>query len=161
MEPTIDEVRAILANSPCVAVLGISDDPSKPAHYVPAYLHQAGYTVVGVNPKLAGQIMFGGPVYADLAALTASPEMERTSERSERGPVDLLDVFRRPELLPGHLAEILALRPAVVWFQQGIRNDAVAATLRSAGITVVQDRCTLADHRRFGLEAPIGAAISV
>lgn len=146
MEPTIDEVRAILANSPRVAVLGISDDPSKPAHYVPEYLHQAGYTVVGVNPKLAGQIMFGGPVYADLAALQAAG-----------AAVDLVDVFRRPELLPGHLAEIIALRPTVVWFQQGIRNDAVAGALRSAGITVVQNRCTLADHRRFGLQAPKSA----
>ena len=154
MEPTQDEVRKILANSPRLAVLGISDDPSKPAHYVPAYLHQAGYTVVGVNPKLAGQTMFGAPVYADLAALAAAgPEMQQTSERS----VDLLDVFRRSELLPGHLAEIIALRPAVVWFQQGIRNDAVAAALRGAGITVVQDRCTLADHRRFGLAAPKSA----
>jgi uncharacterized protein len=144
MEPTLDQVRAILASSPRIAVLGISDDPSKPAHYVPAYLHQAGYSIVGVNPKVAGQSMFGGPVYADLAALSAAGA----------GPIDLLDVFRRPELLPGHVAEILALRPAVVWFQQGIRNDEVAATLRAAGITVVQDRCTLADHRRFGLGPP-------
>ncbi len=144
MEPTLDAVRAILANSPRVAVLGINDDASKPAYYVPAYLHQAGYSIVGVNPKLAGQTMFGAPVYADLAALAAAGA----------GPVDLLDVFRRPALLPGHVAEILALRPTVVWFQQGIRNDAVAAELRAAGITVVQDRCTLADHRHFGLAAP-------
>ena len=149
MEPTTDEVRAILATSPRVAVLGINDDPSKPAHYVPAYLQQAGYAVVGVNPKLAGQHLFGAPVYADLAALAAAGA----------GPIDLLDVFRRPELLPGHVAEILALRPTVVWLQQGIRNEEVAATLRAAGITVVQDRCTLADHRRFGLGAPKRASV--
>ncbi len=146
MEPTQDEVRTILASSPRVAVLGINDDPSKPAHYVPAYLHQVGHSIVGVNPKLAGQTMFGAPVYADLVALAATGSA-----------VDLLDVFRRSELLPGHLAEIIALRPAVVWFQQGIRNDAVAAALRSASITVVQDRCTLADHRQFGLAAPKSA----
>ena len=149
MEPTLDQVRAMLASSPRIAVLGISDDPSKPAHYVPGYLHQTGYSIVGVNPKVAGQNIFGGPVYADLAALTAAGA----------GPIDLLDVFRRPELLPGHVAEILALRPAVVWFQQGIRHDEVATTLRAAGITVVQDRCTLADHRQLRLGPPTRASV--
>ena len=149
MEPTLAQVRVILANSPRVAVLGINDDSSKPAYYVPAYLQKAGYTVVGVNPKLAGRHLLGATVHADLAALAAAGD----------GPIDLVDVFRRSELLPGHVAEILALRPAVVWFQQGIRNDEVAATLRAAGITVVQDRCTLADHRQFGLGPPTRVAV--
>jgi hypothetical protein len=143
MEPTLDEVRAILSTSPRVAILGGNDDPSKPAFYVPDYLRQHGYTVFAVNPKLAGQSLFDAPVYGDLAALAAAQR-----------PIDLLDVFRRPELLPAHLEEMLALKPRTVWFQQGIRNDAVAAELRAAGINVVQDRCTLADHRRFGLGAP-------
>jgi predicted CoA-binding protein len=67
----------------------------------------------------------------------------------------MLDVFRRAELLPQHVDEILGMphRPKVVWFQLGIRNDTVAATLEAAGITVVQDRCTLAEHRRLGIAA--------
>ncbi|MBK9030755.1 MAG: CoA-binding protein [Myxococcales bacterium] len=134
------DVRAILAHSPTVAVLGVHHDPARPAHYVPAYLHAQGYRVLGVNPALVGRALFGAPVVATLADLAE--------------PIDLIDVFRRADALPGHLAELAACPAPVVWFQLGIRNDAVAEALRAAGKRVVQDRCTLADHRRLGLGAP-------
>jgi len=137
------QVQDILENSPTVAVLGVHSDPSKPAHYVPAYLHAQGYRVIGVNPKLAGQVMFGQPVVAQLSDLIRLP-----------GGVDLVDVFRRPEFLPGHLSDIFALAPRVVWLQLGIRHDEFAAGLAAHGILVVQDRCTLADHRSLGLGSP-------
>jgi hypothetical protein len=130
----------ILETSPTIAVLGIHVDSFKPAHYVPEYLHQQGYRILGVNPEFAGQILFGEPVVAHLADL--------------REPVDMVDVFRRPNALPAHLPEFLALHPPVVWFQLGIRNDEVARELEAAGIEVVQSRCTLADHRRWGLGRP-------
>lgn len=133
-------MRSILETSPTVAVLGIHVETYKPAHYVPAYLHEQGYRILGVNPEFAGQVMFGNPVVATLADLGE--------------PVDLVDIFRRPNALPDHLDELLALRPPVVWFQLGIRNDAVAAALEAAGIEVVQSRCTLADHQRMGLGRP-------
>jgi predicted CoA-binding protein len=65
--------------------------------------------------------------------------------------VDVIEVFRRPELLPGHAREILQLpwKPAVVWFQLGIRHDGAAAELAGAGIRVVQDRCMMPEHRRL------------
>jgi len=134
-------LRRIFESTRVIAVLGAHDDPSKAACYVPQYLHRVGYRVLGVNPKLAGQRLHGAPVVATLDELGEA--------------VDMVDVFRRPELLPAHLPEILAMqpRPAVVWFQLGIRNDAVAERLRAEGIEVVQDRCTLADHRRLGLPA--------
>lgn len=134
------DLRALLAHSPTVAVLGIHDDPVRPAHYVPAYLHDHGYRILGVNPALAGRTLFGQVVVASLADLTE--------------PVDLVDVFRRPEALPAHQAELAACPAPVVWFQLGIRHDAVAAALTAAGKTVIQDRCTLADHRRLGLGQP-------
>ena len=133
-------LREILTTSPTVAVLGIHTDEFKPAHYVPAYLHEHGYTVYGVNPAFAGQEMFGQRVVATLAELPVHP--------------DLVDVFRRPNALPDHLAELIACRPRVVWFQLGIRNDEVARALEAEGIEVVQSRCTLADHRNFGLGEP-------
>jgi predicted CoA-binding protein len=85
--------------------------------------------------------MFGEPVHATLAEL---------------GRVDLVDVFRRAEDIPAHLSDILAMQPlpTYVWFQLGIRNDAAAAALEAKGITVIQDRCTLADHQRLRLGAP-------
>jgi predicted CoA-binding protein len=133
-----EHVRALLASCRTVAVLGASTDPSKAGYYVPAYLRSQGYRVFPVNPAAVGQVLHGEPVRATLAEL---------------GPVDLVDVFRRPDQLPGHVDELIAARPGAVWFQLGIRHDAAAARLVAAGLTVVQDRCTLADHRRWGLGA--------
>lgn len=138
-----ERIQQILETSPTIAVLGIHVDPSKPAHYVPQYLYENGYRILGVNPQLAGQVLFGERVVARLEDL---PER-----------VDMVDVFRQPSALPGHLPELLAIKPPVVWFQLGIRNDEVAAALEAAGIEVVQSRCTLADHRRLGLGRPRAA----
>jgi hypothetical protein len=135
-------LRQLLSACPTVAVLGIHTDPARAGYYVPQYLHAAGYRVLGVNPRFAGTVLFGAPVRSALAELAE--------------PVDLIDVFRRPDQIPDHVPEILALapRPRAVWLQLGIRHDDAAATLAAAGIDVVQDRCTLADHRRLRLGAP-------
>jgi predicted CoA-binding protein len=127
----------ILREAKTVAVLGAKAQPQEPAHYVPAYLQARGYRVIPVNPILAGQPILGETVLATLADLTE--------------PVDVIDVFRRPEFLPGHAREILALpwRPRVVWFQLGIRHDGAAGELARAGIDVVQDRCMMPEHRRL------------
>jgi predicted CoA-binding protein len=127
----------ILRESRTVAVLGAKDRPAEPAYYVPAYLARQGYRLSLVNPTLAGARVLDVPVVSSLADLP--------------GPVDLIDVFRRPQFLSGHAAEILALpwRPSVVWFQLGIRNDAAAGQLARAGIRVVQDRCMMPEHRRL------------
>jgi predicted CoA-binding protein len=127
----------ILREARTVAVLGAKAEPGAPAHYVPAYLAARGYQVRPVNPVLAGQALFGETVVATLADLD--------------GPVDVIDVFRRPEYLPAHAGEIVGLpwRPAAVWFQLGIRNDDAARTLARAGIRVVQDRCMMPEHRRL------------
>lgn len=135
------DLRAILERSRTVAVVGIHHDAARPASYVPAYLHDHGYRIRGVNPALVGRVLFGHPVVATLADVDE--------------PIDLVDVFRRGEALPDHLAEFLACPAPVVWFQLGITNDAVAAALTAAGKQVVQDRCTLAEHRRLGLGAPL------
>jgi predicted CoA-binding protein len=135
---TGDQAAAdVLARSRVVAVLGAQLASHLPAHYVPDYLHRQGYRILPVNPNHVGQALWGEPFRAHLGELTE--------------PVDLVDVFRRPDALDDHLADFLAMRPPprTVWFQLGIRNDRVAAALAAAGIDVVQDRCTLADHRRF------------
>jgi len=135
-------LREILTGSPTVAVLGIHREPEKAAFYVPEYLYDEGYRVIGVNPEFVGEDLFGEKVRATLHEIGE--------------PVDLVDVFRRPEHLPEHVDDILAMtpRPRFVWFQLGIRNDEAAAKLEAAGITVIQSRCTLADHQRLGLGKP-------
>ncbi|MEZ4449358.1 MAG: CoA-binding protein [Nannocystaceae bacterium] len=135
--PDPERLRAILERARVIAVLGAHHQSTRPAFYVPDYLHARGYTILPVNPELVGRSLWGQPVVGGLA------EVDR--------PVDLVDVFRRPERLMGHVPELLSMRPVppVVWFQLGIRDDRAAAALRAGGIEVVQDRCTLADHRRL------------
>jgi uncharacterized protein len=120
-----------------IAVLGAKGQAGEPAFYVPSYLRTRGYRILPVNPTLAGERILDETVVATLADL---PER-----------VDAIEVFRRPEFLPGHASEILRLRwkPAVVWFQLGIRHDAAATELARAGIRVVQDRCMMPEHRRL------------
>ncbi|MEJ7600688.1 MAG: CoA-binding protein [Kofleriaceae bacterium] len=135
-------IREILTGSPTIAVLGIHRTPEKAAFYVPEYLHDEGYRILGVNPVFVGESLFDTPVRATLAELGEA--------------VDLVDVFRRGEQIPAHVEDILAMkpRPKVVWFQLGIKNEDAAKILESAGIVVVQNRCTLADHQRLSLGAP-------
>jgi len=135
----IPSVANVLRAARVVAVLGAHHERGRPAFYVPDYLHGQGYRILPVNPALVGQSLWGEPVRATFAELP--------------GPIDLVDVFRRPDLLPGHLDDLLAMHPLprTVWLQSGIRNDAFAARLVAAGIDVVQDRCTFADHRGMGL----------
>ncbi len=144
MSATINDarIREILTSSPTIAILGIHHEPEKAAFYVPEYLHDEGYRIIGVNPRFTGQTLFGEPVRATLAEIGQ--------------PVDLVDVFRRAELIPAHIEDILAMkpRPKVVWFQLGIKNDDAAKILEAAGIVVVQNRCTLADHQRLALGPP-------
>ncbi len=135
-------LREILEGSPTIAVLGAHEEPEKAAYYVPEYLHEEGYRIIGVNPRFVGSELFGLPVHASLAAI------------AER--VDLVDVFRRGEQVPAHVADILAMspRPRVVWMQLGVKSDEAAKRLEAEGIEVIQNRCTLADHHRLGLGRP-------
>jgi predicted CoA-binding protein len=136
------QLREILTTSPTIAVLGVHSEPERAAFYVPEYLHDEGYRIIGVNPVFAGAELFGEKVRPTLAEIAE--------------PIDLVDVFRPAARIPDHVEDILAMnpRPKVVWFQLGIKNDDAAKILEAAGILVVQNRCTLADHQRLGLGAP-------
>jgi predicted CoA-binding protein len=127
----------ILREARTVAVLGAKTGAHEPAYYVPAYLAAHGYRILPVNPTITGARVHGARVVGTLADLEETP--------------DVVEVFRRPEFLPGHAAEILALPrpPAVVWFQLGIRHAGAAERLARAGVRVVQDRCMMPDHRRL------------
>jgi hypothetical protein len=132
---TDDDLRAVLAGVRTIAVLGAHRDPERPAAYVPAYLHRAGFRILPINPGLVGEVLWGEPVVAALGELPVRP--------------DLIDVFRPSGALAGHRDELIAAAPRAVWFQLGIRDDAVAAALDAAGIDVVQDACLKIEHRRL------------
>jgi predicted CoA-binding protein len=131
-------IDTLLTQTRRVAVLGVKPETHRqqPAFYVPAYLVDAGLDVVPVPvyyPDIT-QIL-GRPVFRSVTAI--------------QPPVDLVDVFRRPQDLALHVDDLIAAQPKAVWFQLGIRNDAVALQLAQAGIRVVQDRCLMVDHRHW------------
>jgi predicted CoA-binding protein len=136
---TSEEIRTLLQSVSRVAILGArpASFAHKAAYYVPQALQDMGLTVVPVvvHGHEDAQIL-GEPVYRRLVDVP--------------GQLDLVDVFRRPEDLPAHVADIVARAPRAVWFQSGIRNDAVAEQLARAGIQVVQDRCLMVDYRMCG-----------
>jgi uncharacterized protein len=135
----LNQVREVLESAKTIAVLGVSASPEKPAHYVPQYMLESGYSVFPVNASMVGQKMFGQSVHASLSELET--------------PIDIVDMFRRAEHLDSHLEEILAMnpRPKLVWLQLGIRHQEFAQKLLEAGIEVVQDRCLMADHHNLRL----------
>jgi len=131
-------VAEVLRRAKRVAVLGIKTEQQagQPAYYVPEYLQKAGYEVIPVPvyyPE-ATEIL-GQPVYRSLAAVPP--------------PIDLVVVFRRSQDVPAHVSDILEARPRAVWMQSGIRHEEAARRLAEAGIQVVQDRCTMVEHRRL------------
>lgn len=132
-------VERVVKSAKRVAVLGIKTEQQsgQPAFYVPDYLARSGVEVVPV------------PVYyPDVTHILGKPVFRRLVDVP--GEVDLVDVFRRPQDIDAHVDDIIAKKPKAVWFQSGIRNDAAAEKLAKAGIQVVQDRCLMVDHRRYG-----------
>lgn len=135
---TPDAIRRLLKTTRRVAVLGIKTEnqSDQAAFYVPQYLADAGLDVIPV------------PVYyPNVTTILGRPVVRKLADIA--GGVDMVDVFRRPEDIDQHVADILAAKPKSVWMQLGIRNDAVAETLAKAGIDVVQNRCLMVDHRQF------------
>jgi predicted CoA-binding protein len=131
-----EEIGAIARAARRVAVLGIKTErqAGQPAYYVPEYLKRAGVELIPV------------PVYyPEVTEILGVPVVRRVQDVA--GPVDILDVFRRPDDLAQHLDDILAKRPRVVWLQSGIQNDDFACALTEHGIDVVQDRCLMVEHR--------------
>lgn len=132
------ELVAIARDMRTIAVVGIKDDrdPDAPGFTVPEMMKTMGIQIIGINPTIASAL--GEPTLRSVADLPAG--------------VDVLDVFRRSDAIPALTDEILALppdrRPAVIWLQSGIRDDASAARLVKAGFRVVQDHCLGVYSRR-------------
>ena len=120
------------ANPRTIAVIGLSDNPAKPSHYVSAYMQQHGYTIYPINPTLPE--VLGEKSYASLSDLPVKP--------------DIVDVFRLPKYIPTIVDEMLQLGLKHLWVQQGIVNLEAATRAEAAGIHVVMDRCIMVEHRR-------------
>ncbi|MCZ7380027.1 MAG: CoA-binding protein [Candidatus Methanoperedens sp.] len=114
-----------ILNYRTIAVVGISDDPERPSHFVASFLELHGYKIIPVNPNLTE--WEGRKCYPDLLSI---PEK-----------VDVVDIFRRSEAVPPIVDEAIKIKAKAVWMQEGIVNEEAAAKARDAGIEVVMDRC--------------------
>src|SRR5262249_34029801 len=110
----------------------------RPSYFVMKYLLRKGYHVIPVNPKVAGGEILGQRAYA---SLTEIPE-----------PVDVVDIFRRPEAVPGIVEEAIAIGAKGIWMQLGVRTAEAAQTAARAGLLVVQDRCMKIEYGRLSGE---------
>lgn len=129
-----EEIKAIFEDTKTIAVLGLSPDESKASHRVAKYLKAAGFRIVPVYPK--EEEILGEKVYRSLAEIPFE--------------VDMVDIFRKPAALDP-IADACIARGDVkyFWAQQGIVNNAAAEKAQKAGMKVVQNHCTMVEHRRL------------
>ncbi|MDE1862423.1 MAG: CoA-binding protein [Thaumarchaeota archaeon] len=116
-----------------IAVVGMSKNPEKAAHYVPKYLVDKGYNIIPINPT-ADEIL-GRKCYSTLLAV---PQ-----------PIEVVDVFRPSDEVAPVINDAIKLKPKVIWLQEGIHNPAAESLARKEGIDVVFNRCMYAEHERL------------
>jgi predicted CoA-binding protein len=127
-----EEIREIFESVQTIAVVGLSPNPQKDSHRVAKYLQSVGYKIVPIYPK--EEEILGEKVYKSLAEVPFE--------------IDMIDVFRKPAALPPIVEAAIARGDVkVVWFQKGIVNNEAAKMALDAGMKVVQNRCTMVDHK--------------
>ena len=131
-EHTDDQIREILSLNK-VAVMGMSKNSSKAAHYVPKYLSDNGYDVIPVNPS-SDKIL-------DKKCYDSILEIDE--------PIDIVDVFRPSDQVLPFVKDAVQKKPKVIWLQEGIHNSEAEELAKSHGIKVVFNRCMLAEHQRL------------
>ncbi len=142
--PSDDLLRRVLREAKSFACVGVSPNPVRPSHYVARYLKLKGYRVVPVNPGHAGKVLFGETVMGELSEI--------------EGGVDVIDIFRRPDAVPGVVEAALAMepQPRVIWMQIGVRHPEAAARAEAEGLTVIQNRCPKIEYQRLFGELRMG-----
>jgi uncharacterized protein len=129
--PSVEEIRAILASSRTVAVVGLSDRPYRTSHSIAQALQDFGFKIFPVNPNLSGPVL-GEEPYASVEEIGAA--------------VDIVDVFRRSEKVLAAARDAVAAGAKVLWMQAGVINEEAAAFAKEHSLTVVMDRCIMVDY---------------
>jgi predicted CoA-binding protein len=132
-DATPEERLSIMRNANSVAMVGVSANPIRSSNFVAAYLVRTPMRTYPVNPVY--DEVLGERCYPSLADLPEVP--------------DIVDIFRRPEAIPGVVDEAIDVGAKVVWFQLGLRHDEAAQRAIDAGLKVVQDRCLKIEHARW------------
>ncbi len=127
-----EEIRRLLSTAKTIAVVGLSAKPWRPSHGVSEYMQSRGYRIIPVNPNLTEAL--GEKAYARLEDVP--------------GPVDIVNIFRRPEAVEPIVDAAIRMGARMVWMQEGVIHHGAADKARAAGLAVVMDRCILKEHRR-------------
>lgn len=130
-------IRDTLTRARVIAVVGLSSNPLRPSYFVARYLSLRGFRVVGVNPGLAGQTLFGEAVWPDLASIPFD--------------VDFVDIFRASDAVPGIVDAALARWPGLqtIWMQIGVTHPEAAAKAEARGVRVIQNLCPKQEYQRL------------
>ena len=122
-----EDIKALLESTKTIAMIGASDRPDRPSYGVMAYLQSRGYRVIPINPQITGEHVHGEFVFRELSQIGE--------------PIDMVDIFRRPQAAGEAVDEAIAAGAKSVWLQIGVINHEAAARAEAAGLKVVMDRC--------------------
>jgi len=125
----------LLRETKTIAVVGLSSNPSRPSHRVASYLQQQGYHIVPVNPNCR-----------EVLGETAFPSLLQVPKEVT---IDLVNIFRRPEMVPPIVEEAIQVGARGIWMQEGVVHPAAAQMAEQAGLWVVMDRCLMIEHSYY------------
>ncbi|HET7282663.1 MAG TPA: CoA-binding protein [Sphingomicrobium sp.] len=132
-----EDIAELLTSARTIAVVGASDRPSRPSYGVMKFLQDWGYRVLPVNPQISETHVLGEFVWRELAEIGI--------------PIDIVDIFRRPELAAEAVEQAIFVGAKAVWMQIGVINDEAASKAEAAGLKVVMDRCPKIEIPRLRL----------
>lgn len=132
------EIADLLKSVRTIALVGASDRPDRPSYRVMWFLQNHGYRVIPVNPQITGEHVHGEYVWRELSQIGE--------------PIDMVDIFRRPQAAGEAVDEAIAAGAKAVWMQLGVINEEAAARAEAAGLKVVMDRCPAIEIPRLGLK---------
>jgi predicted CoA-binding protein len=128
-----ETLRLALLGARTIAVVGLSDKPSRPSYNVARYLQNQGYRIIPVNPNITETL--GERAYPDLISVPDA--------------IDMVDIFRRSDRVGPSVDEAITKGVQTIWMQLGVVDERAAQRARAAGITVIMDRCALVEHGRL------------
>ena len=139
-----EDIAELLRSARTIAIVGASDRPDRPSYGVMRFLQDWGYRVLPVNPQITGEHVLGEFVWRELAQIGI--------------PIDIVDIFRRPEAAAEAVEQAIFVGAKAVWMQIGVINEKAAAMAEEAGLKVVMNRCPHIEIPRLGVPKIVAAA---
>jgi len=132
-----EDIAELLTSARTIAIVGASDRPNRPSYGVMKFLQDSGYRVIPVNPQITGEHVLGEFVWRELAQIGV--------------PIDIVDIFRRPQAAAEAVDQAIFVGAKAVWMQIGVINHEAADRAEAAGLKVVMNRCPKIEIPRLGV----------